>query len=786
MIRNLLKITIRNFKNMIRNLIRNKSFSVINIFGLAIGLTVGIMILLWVEDELSYDSFHKNHKNIYRIVHESFSADKSMYFSSCPAPLGRSMKERFPEIKEMFRYRSFGAGKAAYMDEVFMIKNLFYADKEILSILSFDFVYGNFENAMDEASGVIISLSTSKRLFGETNPIGNIIKVDDTDSFKITGVFNDFPLNSSLHFDLIVPFTYLDKVGFSTEDWGSYSWQTFFLLDGSLNINSFKDKIKNFMDEFVDDEKYILKLQSLDDMHFYNMDGSAGRIKYIRIFIIIGIVIILLACINFMNLSTLRAIKRTREIGLRKAIGAGKKELVKLVMSETFTMVFIALIISMSLVELVRPFFNEITGKGISLAYLNGTFIIILIIIAIITTTLSGFYPAFVLSSLNPINALKGIKDSGKGKARIRIILVIIQFTITIILISGSVTVFRQLKYMNERDLGMAKENIIYVEMDEKLKGQFEAFRNELMANPNIESITKTYQMPSYNKLSTNIGWDGQEEGYNLVMNASVADHDYIKTFGLKIIEGRDFIKGSPADSSGIIINEEAVKQMKLKNPVGTDIFLWGDGKIIGVVKDYNFMPLTEKIQPIALKIRKDGLYRYAVIRINKNELQNMLNFIESKFASYSSNQPFDYHFMNEDFDQMYRFETRLSKILKYFTLLAICIALLGLYGLSAFISEQKTKEVGIRKTLGASVWALLLTFILDFCKWVILSAIIAIPISWYILQNWLESYAYRINLSADVFIYSGLIAIVVAAITVGLEAFKSAIQNPVNALRYE
>ena len=339
---------------------------------------------------------------------------------------------------------------------------------------------------------------------------------------------------------------------------------------------------------------------------------------------------------------------------------------------------------------------------------------------------------------------------------------------------------------MNNRDLGIAKDNIIYVEIDEKLKNQFEAFKNDLITNPNIESVTKTFQMPSYNKLSTNIGWDGQEEGYNLVMNVSVADHDYIKTFGLKIIEGRDFIKGSSTDSSGIIINEEAVKQMKLKNPVGTNIFLWGDGKILGVMKDYNFMPLTEKIQPIALKIRKDGLYKYAVISINENELQNTLDFIELKFASYSSNQPFDYHFMNEDFDLMYRFETRLSKILKYFTLLAICIALLGLYGLSAFISEQKTKEVGIRKTLGASVWGLLITFVFDFCKWVLVSAIIAIPITWYILQNWLESYAYRIILTADVFIYSGLIAIAVAAVTVGLEAFKSAIQNPINALRYE
>ncbi|PKP34713.1 MAG: hypothetical protein CVU00_05670 [Bacteroidetes bacterium HGW-Bacteroidetes-17] len=774
------------FKNMIRNLNRNKSFSVINIFGLAIGLTVGIMILLWVEDELSYDSFHKNHKQIYRVVHESFSADKSMHFSSCPAILGALIKERYPEVKNMFRFQSFGAGKAAYEDKVFMIRYYFYADNEILNVLSFDFVYGNAETALDEASNIIISLSTSKRLFGDANPVGKVIQVDDVDSFTIMGVYKDFPLNSTLRFDLIVPFTYLEEIGFSTDGWDSFSWQTFFLVDGSLNMNSFKDKIKDFMDEFVDDEKYILKLQSLDDVHFYNMDGSAGRIKYINIFIIIGIVIILLACINFMNLSTVRAIKRTREIGLRKAIGAGKKELIKLVMGETFAMVFIALIISMSLVELTRPFFNEITGKGISLAYLNGKFIVILSIIAIITTILSGFYPAFVLSSLNPINALKGIKDSGKGKARVRKILVIIQFTITIILISGSVTVFRQLKYMNNRDLGIAKDNIIYVEIDEKLKNQFEAFKNDLITNPNIESVTKTFQMPSYNKLSTNIGWDGQEEGYNLVMNVSVADHDYIKTFGLKIIEGRDFIKGSSTDSSGIIINEEAVKQMKLKNPVGTNIFLWGDGKILGVMKDYNFMPLTEKIQPIALKIRKDGLYKYAVISINENELQNTLDFIELKFASYSSNQPFDYHFMNEDFDLMYRFETRLSKILKYFTLLAICIALLGLYGLSAFISEQKTKEVGIRKTLGASVWGLLITFVFDFCKWVLVSAIIAIPITWYILQNWLESYAYRIILTADVFIYSGLIAIAVAAVTVGLEAFKSAIQNPINALRYE
>jgi ABC-type antimicrobial peptide transport system permease subunit len=487
-----------------------------------------------------------------------------------------------------------------------------------------------------------------------------------------------------------------------------------------------------------------------------------------------------------MNLSVVRAIKRTKEIGLRKSIGAEKLQLVKWVLNETFIMVFISLVISLSLVELLRPFFNMITGKEISMSYLNGEFVIILLVLAIITTIISGFYPALILSSMNPVKALKGVKFSGKGKASIRTILVIIQFTITIVLISGSVTVYKQLKFINNRDLGMAKDNIIYVEIDEKLKNQFEAFRNDLLSNPNIESVTKTFQMPSYNKLSTSIGWEGQEEGYNVVMNASVADHDYIKTFGLEIIEGRDFIKGSSSDSAGIIINEEAVKLMKLKDPIGTGIFLWGEGKILAVVKNYNFMPLTEKIQPIALKIRGDGLYAYAAIRINKLDLQNTLDFIETKFKSYSSSHPFDYHFMNEDYDRMYQFETRLSKILKYFSILAICIALLGLYGLSAFIAEQKTKEIGIRKALGASVRGLLYAFIYNFCKWVLLSALIAIPITWYILQNWLENYAYRIELTINVFIYSGCAAIIIAAFTVGLQAYKSAIRNPIDALRYE
>lgn len=774
------------FKSAIRNLIRNKSFSFINIFGLAIGLTVGILVLLWVTDELGYDKFHKNQNQIYRLVHESFSAGKSMHYSSCPTPLGQIVKERYPEVGNMFRFRSFGAGKATFQDKVIMIRHFYYADKEILDVLSFNFIYGDLKTALNEPSGIIISLSTSKKLFGDSNPIGNTIQTDDTDNFVIKGVFNDFPLNSSLRFDLIVPFTYLNEIGFTTENWGSFSWQTFLSFNESLDIKVFEDKIKGLINEFVDDEVYILKLQSLEDLHLYNMDGSEGRIRYVKIFIVIGIVIILLACINFMNLSTVRAIRRAKEIGLRKSIGVEKFQLIKLVLSETLIMVFISLIISMSLVELLRPYFNEITGKDISISYLNMGFILILFIIAIITTFISGFYPAYILSSLNPVNALKGIKESGKGKARIRKILVVIQFTITIILISGSIVVYKQLKYMNERDLGIAKDNIVYIELDKKLKGQFEVFRNELLTNPNIESVTKTYQMPSYNRLSTSINWDGQEEGYNLVMNVSVVDQDYIKTFGLEIIDGKDFIKGSSADSAGIIINQEAVKQMKLKNPIGTNINLWGEGKILAVVKNYNFMPLTEKIQPIALKIRGDGLYTYAVIQINKEELQNTLDFIELKFKSYTSNQPFDYHFMTEDYERLYQFETRLSKILKYFTGLAICIALLGLYGLSAYLSEQKTKEVGIRKALGASIWGLLWDFVFDFCKWVFLSILIAIPITWYIIQNWLENYAYRIELSIDVFICSGIAAITIAAFTVGLQAYKSATQNPVNALRHE
>ncbi len=778
---------IKNYiKTAFRNLIRHKTFSIVNVIGLSLGLTIGMFNLLWVVDEMSFDKFHSKYKNTYRMIHESFSVGESMHFSNCPAPLGNILKERFPEVETMFRFTSFGAGKLVYKEKTFMLRHFYYADKEILDVLDFDFIYGDAKTALSEPSSIIISQSTSQKLFGDVNPIGKTIQSDDVDNFKIAGVFKDFPLNSSLMFDLIVPFTYLKEIGFSTEDWGSFSWQTFLYLKSDKAINSLKEKMKGLLAEFVDGEEYVLKLQSLEDLHFYNMDGSEGRIKYVRIFIIIGIVIILLACINFMNLSTVRAIKRSREIGIRKSIGANRMQLIRLVLSETFIMVCIAMLISMSMVELFRPFFNELTGKGISITYFNAEFLFILILILITTTLLSGFYPAFILSSMNPLHALKGVKDSGKGKARIRIALVVLQFAITIILISGSITVYKQLTFMNERDLGMATDNIVYVEMDETLKEKFESFRHELAANPNIEAVTKTYQMPSYNKLSTNISWDEMEEGFSLVLNISVVDPEYIKTFGLKIIEGRDFVKGSSSDSAGVIINEEAVKQLKLKNPVGTNVSLWGDGKILGVVKNYNFMPLTMKIQPIALKIRNDGLYRYAVIRIKPDEIQSSLGFIEEKVANYSSNQPFDYHFMNEDYDQMYRFETRLSIILKYFTILAISIALLGLYGLSAFISEQRTKEVGVRKVLGASVQALLTSFVIDFCKWVVLAAVIAIPISWYIMQNWLDGFAYRIQLSLGVFIISGLFATIIAATTVAFQAYRSTLKNPVDALRHE
>lgn len=773
-------------KTAFRNLIRHKTFSIINVLGLSLGLTIGIFNLLWVDDEISYDKFHPKYKNTYRLVHESINAGESMHFSNCPAPLGKILKERFPEVETMFRFTSFGSGKLSYKDNTFMLRFFYYADKEILDVLNFDFIYGDAKTALSEPSSIIISQSTSEKLFGEINPIGKTIQSDDVDNFKIAGVFKDFPLNSSLRFDLIVPFAYLKEVGFSAEDWGSFSWQTFLYLNSDEVIKPLQEKVKGVLAEFVVDEEYNLKLQSFENLHFYNLDGSEGRIKYVRIFIIIGMVIILLACINFMNLSTVRAIKRSREIGLRKSIGANRMQLIRLVLSETFVIVSIAMIISISMVELFRPFFNELTGKGISINYFNTEFLFVIILILLSTTLLSGFYPAFILSSLNPVHALKGVKESGKGKARIRIALVVLQFAITIILICGSITVYKQLKFMNDRDLGMATDNVIYIELDETLKEKFENFRYELTTNPNIEAVTKTFQIPSHNKLSSNINWDGMEEGINLRMNISVADYEYIKTFGLEIIQGRDFIKGSSTDSLGIIINEEAVKQMNLTNPIGTNISLWGDGKILGVVKNYNFMPLTMKIQPIALKIRSDGLYRYAVIRIKPEAIQSSLNFIEEKFANYSSNQPFNYHFMNEDFDRIYRFETRLSKILKYFTILAISIALLGLYGLSAFISEQRTKEVGVRKVMGASIQALLISFVIDFCKWVILSAVIAIPIAWYILQNWLNGFAYRVQLSTDVFILSGLFATIIAAITVASQAYKSAIKNPVDALRHE
>lgn len=810
MLKNYLKIAFRN-------LVRYKGYSSINIAGLAVGMAVSILIILYIGDELSYDRFNKNADRIYRLSREWFNEDgaSSLHLARVAPPIGPLLKNDFPNaIEEVTRVLSDYSTFLQVDDKTFIEDRFFWAEDNFFKVFTFDFIKGDPNTALKEPYSVVLTESMAKKYFGNEDPIGKTILYEKEDNLKVTGVIEDVPENSHFKFDFLGSFITLnDFIGIKTltQSWSSNNYVTYLLLPKNFPARELEKQFPAFLDRHITERVLEergtppsikpskvnkLHLWKLTDIHLHSHLTSEfeenGDITDVYIFSIIALFILLIACINFMNLATARSAKRAREIGMRKVLGAYKKQLMIQFIGESLIISFIALLFAIVLVEAALPSFNSFVGKHLALDYFGNPAVLLgLAALTFIVGLISGSYPAFLLSSFNTIRIIKE-NNSASKKSTFRKVLVIAQFTISITLIICMGIVYTQMQYFKNKNLGYDKNRIVLLPSNQEMRKNIESVKAQLYENPNIISVTSSRLVPSDPLLNS---WGGRlvgEDGavpLNFRLAVDEVDYDFIKTYGLQLIAGRDFSrKFGTDDSTAFILNETAVKQLgwSPREAINKKMIYGGrNGKVIGVVNNFNFESLHNKIVPIIFLITKTRNSQFSV-KISGNDIPRTIQFLKKKWAEFRPDYPFDYTFLDDQINDLYSSETNLGDILGVFSLLAVVIACLGLFGLASFAAEQRTKEIGIRKVLGATIPGIVNLFSKEFTKLVLISNIIAWPIAYYAMKKWLEDFAYKADISIWIFILSGLIAVLIALITVSFQAIKAGYSNPVKSLRYE
>jgi putative ABC transport system permease protein len=776
MFKNYLKVAFRNIR-------RHKGYSFINIAGLAIGMACCILILLWVQDELSYDRFHENADDIYRVIQDIKFADHSTTWAITQGPLGPSLEEDLPEIINATRItaRRF---RLTYNDESFE-EVIGMADGSIFEMFTFPLIKGNPATALSEPYSIVITEEMAEKYFGNEDPLGKTIKADNQWDFQVTGILKKVPSNSHLQFDFLIPFIFGRELNYTVDNWRNSQFRTYVQLQKGIPPQEVIQKISGYLYEKPTIEKDAkLNLQPLKRIHLYSnyeFDTAHGDITYVTIFSIIAFFILLIACINFMNLATARSGNRAKEVGMRKVAGANKTDIVRQFYGESIFLAFIALLVALIIVWLLLPTFNNLAAKELSMD-VSGNLLVLLGLLGItmLTGIISGSYPALFLSAFQPVKILKSSLQSGTKGSIFRKILVVFQFALTILLIICTIAVYNQLNYMRNMKLGYDKEYMIYKGMRGDVRAKFDSMKNELLQNPNILGVTASSNVPTYGYTFSNSlwRWEGQDPDEETLMRAVFVDLDYFKTFGMEVVEGRSYSKEFPTDATeAIMVNEEAVKVMGMESPLGKRLSIGTNNfKIVGVVKNYHFRSLRQKIDPLIL-IYNPGPCGVLFARLKSENIPKTIGYMENIWKEFAPGHPFNYRFLDEALDDLYRSEQRVGTILRY------C---LGLFGLASFMAEQRTKEIGIRKVLGASVSNIALLLSREFTKWVLLANIIAWPVAYYAMHKWLQSYAYSTNVALWSFFLSGALALVIATVAVSYQSIKAAVANPADSLRYE
>jgi predicted permease len=777
-----------------RNLKHNKLFSFINISGLAIGLAVFLLIMLWIGNELSYNNFHADKDRIAAVmVNKKFSNNEIASYPAVPSLLAPSLSKDLPGIEFAAR-TTWGDVRLFSKDEKKFTEYGLYVDHDFLNIFTVPLSAGNKNELLKKPHTILLSETLAKKYFGDESPMGKEILVERTTPYVIEGVFKDVPANATLTFDYLMPVKdYFNQAMGGEENWSSNNMRTYVKLKPGINRAAMDASLKNFMATYTDQqENNELFLWDLKDwyLRFDFKNGKyagGGRITYVKLFALIAFFILILASINFMNLSTAGATRRAKEVGVRKVLGAEKKSLIAQFMSESVMLAFISGILALLILVMVLPSFNQLINRKIVIDYTNPVNISIFLGIILVTGLLAGSYPSWVLSAYRPVKVLKSSVGSGTGNtALIRKFLVLTQFTVSVLLIIGTLVVSQQIKYINNKNLGYQKENLIW--FPNNIEGQKnEIAIRELLKVPGVSHVARasmTFTMP--NNRGTEVNWPGKPEGEEIFFSFITADHDIIQTMSIELKQGRTFSKDIASDTSAFILNEEAVKRMGLKDPVGKQIESFsGKGTIIGVVKDFHVESLHNPITPVIINCKPEWTWVYYA-RLKGDNVQESLKGLESVYAKMAPGFIFEYNFQDKEYERLYRSESQTGSLVNWFAFVAIFISCLGLLGLTAFTVERKTKEIGIRKVLGASVIDIVLMVSKQFLSPVAVAIIIAIPASIYFMNNWLQQYAYRINISWWIYAVAAGAVVLIALITISIQSIKAALVNPVKSLRTE
>jgi len=776
-----------------RNLLRNKGFSFINILGLAIGMASAMLIFLWIQHEVSYDQFHEKKDRIYEAWNREVFSGKLQCWSTTPKVLGPAMQQEFPEVELATRV-DWGRDHLFTVGEKNISIDGNIVDSGFLRVFSFPLLKGNPSKVLEKPYSIVVTEKFAKKFFGDQDPIGKTVQVNRKDIFTITGLLKDLPTNTRFDFEYLLPWSYMRSQGEDDTNWGNNSTKTYVLLKPNTSIASVQEKIKKIKSRHE-------KSEVNNEMFLYPMDRwrlysrfekgieSGGMIDMIRLFAIIAGFILLIACINFMNLSTARSEKRAKEVGIRKVIGAQRNSLVGQFLGESILISVISGIVALLLVILFLPAFNTLTEKELSINFFNIYFWLVFLCFIIFTGLLAGSYPAFYLSAFQPVKVLKGTFKKAHAVFNPRKVLVVLQFTFAIILIISTIIVKEQIDHAQRRDSGYSKDNLVYHYLTGDLGKNFELVRNELISQGVAKYVTKTSAPPTQGWSDTwGLEWHGKDPNDKTDFDIYCADENLVKTIGLQLVSGRDFnLKEFPTDSTAMIINESGAKAMGFKDPIGqivknNDI----DWHIIGVIRDFILQSPFHPTKPMAISGAK-GWFNIILIRMNEqNATAANIAAMSNVFKKYNPGYPVEYKFVDEEYAQKFNNEKRSATLAWLFAGLTIFISCLGLFGLATYMAENRIKEIGVRKVLWASVGNITGLLSKDFIKLVALSFIIASPVAWLAMQSWLSGYPYRITIQWWVFALAGALSIIIALATVSFQAIKAALSNPVKSLRTE
>lgn len=788
MLKNYIKIAFRN-------LWKTKGYSFLNIFGLALGITVASLIFLWIEDEVGYNDYFENKTNIYMVKNLQTYEGQTYVFSSNPGPLVPGLKEDFPEVE--YAARSSWAQKKLFdLGEKTIFETGSFVDSDFLEIFSLDFVEGQRENSLAQPDQVVISESMARRFFNRINVVGETIRVDAETQLTVSGVFRDLPSNVTLAFDWLRPYQVYFSQNSWLEQWGSNALQNFVQLRPGADLAAVNDKIYDFIPKKSGNDGYNsrLRLYPMERWHLYNAfdsDGNEieGSVKYIRLFSMVAWIVLIIACINFMNLATARSQKRAKEIGVKKVVGAGRGGLIRQFISESILLAFLAGLLAIGLAALLLPYFNQVVGKELTLGVFQPSHLLFLLGIILATGIVAGSYPAFYLSSFEPISVLKGLAVRTGGANFVRRGLVVLQFAASITLVVCTMLIYMQIRHAKNKDIGYDRAGLVTTTVYPKIYTQYQAIKHELVGQGLIEKAGLSDH--GIMNLGSNTGdffWEGKDPNAQILITVDDADGEYFETVGLNLLAGRTFRADLQADSANVIINKTLARLMGIEdNPIGKTISRsWGDFTIVGMVDDFMVSDIYSNPDPL---IFSPMLERGNVMTMRLSPDQDLtatIPKIEAVFKKFNPEYPFEYRFLDEQFDRMFRTEALVGSLSRIFAIMAILISCLGLFGLAAYTAERRTKEIGIRKVLGASVLGLTNLLSREFVILVSLACLIAFPLSFWMMDNWLGNYSYRIDIPWWVFLAAGAMALFVALLTVSSQAVRAAVANPVHALRDE